>query len=64
MNSLSNVLTERSQLKDVLLVFVKTIPDTLSHGKETQTAFQGSSVRQNARRQKLRLVSMSLHIST
>ena len=27
-------------VKDVLLVLVKTIPDTLNHGKETQTAIQ------------------------
>ena len=37
---LSSVLTEWSQLKDVLLVLVKTIPDTLNRGKETQTAIQ------------------------
>ena len=40
---MSSVLLEWSRLKDVLLVHLKAIPDTLNHGKETQTAIQWSS---------------------
>ena len=40
MSQITSVLLEWSRLKDVLLVLVKTIPDILNHGKETQTAIQ------------------------
>ena len=43
MSSISSVLTEWSRLKDVVLVLVKTILDTLSHAKEIQTTIQLSS---------------------
>ena len=43
MCSVSSVLTEWSPLKDVLLVLVRMIPDTLNRGRETQPAIQWSS---------------------
>ena len=38
-----SVLTGWSRLKDVLLLLVKTIPDTLNRGKETHTVIQRKS---------------------